>query len=122
MSALRALALLAVAAAATLGCTIGPTHHFHMVSARRTPRVGACTAPELHTDRGPDRPREAIAVLTSECSDSHPEQCRTALQSAACEATADAVVQVEARALRGGRLRMVGTAVEWLPAAPVTSP
>ncbi|MDO9015518.1 MAG: hypothetical protein Q7V43_01320 [Myxococcales bacterium] len=102
-----------LALALSLGCSSGPSHHFRMINARRTPRAEACAAPPLHTDHGPSTPREAIAVVTAECSDSHPEQCRTALQRAACEANADAVVDVDARPLRGGRVRMVGTAVEW---------
>ena len=105
------LALLALAAA--LGCSCGPTHHFHVINARRTPRAAPCAEPTVFTDRGPETPRESIAVLTAECASAHPEQCRQEIQRAACEANADAVVDATARPLRGSRLRMVGTAVEW---------
>lgn len=110
---MRPTVLLALLAA--LGCARGPNHHYQVINARRTPRATPCADPPLHTDHGPTTGREAIAVLTAECSDSHPEQCRTALQQAACEANADAVVDVEARPIRNsnGRVRMVGTAVEW---------
>lgn len=105
--------LIVLALAAALGCSSGPSHHFHMINARRTPRAAPCVDPTVFTDRGPETPREAIAVLTAECSDAHPEQCRSAMQRAACEADADAVIDATARPLRGGRVRMVGTAVEW---------
>jgi hypothetical protein len=108
---MRPMILLALAAA--LGCSSGPSHHFRIINARRSPRAEPCAVPPLHTDHGPSTAREAIAVVTAECSDAHPEQCRAALQRATCEANADAVVDVEARPLRGGRVRMVGTAVEW---------
>ena len=105
------MVLLALAAA--LGCSSGPTHHFHVINARRSPRAEPCAEPPVFTDRGPATPRESIAVLTAECGDAHPEQCRREIQRAACEANADAVIEATARPLRGGRLRMVGTAVEW---------
>lgn len=105
------MALLALVA--SLGCSSGPTHHSHMINARRTPRAAPCSEPSVFTDRGPETPREAIAVLTAECSNSHPEHCRLEMQRAACEVNADAVIDATARPLRGGRVRMVGTAVEW---------
>lgn len=105
------MALLALAA--SLGCSSGPSHHFRVINARRAPRAEPCAEPAVYADRGPATPREAIAVLTAECADSHPEHCRREMQRAACEADADAVVEATARPLRGGRVRMVGTAVEW---------
>lgn len=112
MRPLAALALLA-----SLGCSSGPTHHFRMINARRSPRAEPCREPTVYTDRGPDRPREALAVLTAECDSDHPEQCRTAMQAAACEVNADAVERAEAHPILGSRnrVRMVGTAIEWQP-------
>lgn len=105
---------------ASLGCSSGPTHHFLFMGARRSPRTSPCVAAqvEVHTDRGPSTPREALAVITAECDNDHPDQCRTALQQTACEVNADAVVSAEGRPLPRSRLRLVGTAVEWQPATP----
>ncbi len=109
----RAAAL--VLALAAMGCATAPTHHLQRMNGRRTPRAAACDHPELFIDRGPAREREVLAVVTAECTDRHPEQCRAELQRAGCDADADAVTEARANPLRGGRIRMVGYAVEWRP-------
>ena len=110
---MRPLALLSLIA--LLGCSSGPTHHFHVLNVRHSPRPTPCVPAQVqvHTDRGPGTAREIIAVLTAECDNDHPEQCRSALQRAACEVNADAVVTALARPLPRSRLRLIGDAVEW---------
>ena len=103
----------ALVVVATLGCATTPTHHLQRMNARRTPRATPCDHPEVYVDRGPAREREVLAVATAECSDRHPEQCRTELQRAGCDANADAVTESRAAPVHGGRIRMVGYAVEW---------
>lgn len=106
----RALLLCSLALAAS-GC-FSSYHVVRRIEPRRGPRAEACTAAPLYSDRGPDTPRVAIAVVTAECRTSKEAECRTHLQQAGCEANADAVVEVTRREV-DGHLRMVGTAVEF---------
>lgn len=81
---------------------------------RHSERAEACspTSLEAFADRGPSRPRLAFAVVTAECSDSKEQQCRDELLRGGCEVNADALIDVSQRVSQG-RLRMVGTAVEF---------
>ncbi len=81
---------------------------------RRSERAEACapSSLEAYADRGPSRPRLAYAVVTAECSDSKEQQCRDQLLLGGCEVNADALIDISQRVSQG-RLRMVGTAVEF---------
>lgn len=97
-----------------LAC-VSPSHHVRRMGDRRAPRAETCTPESLpiHTDHGPDLPREAFAVVTAECAESKEPECRQHLLLGGCEAQADALVDVTSRVARGRRL-MVGTAVEYV--------
>jgi hypothetical protein len=97
-----------------LGGCAGASHHVRTMGFRRTPRADACDVASLpmHDDRGPDRPREAFAVVTAECRESKEEECRQHLRLGGCEARADALIEVTNRVVNGRR-RMVATAVEY---------
>lgn len=110
----RASLLALSLASALFGCA-SPTHHVRYMSSRRAPRAEACTADTLqvHTDHGPDEPREAFAVVTAECGENKEAECRQQLILGGCEVGADALIDVESRVSRDRR-RMVGTAVEYV--------
>ena len=100
--------------AAVSGC-VGANHHIRVMDARRTPRVGLCDDPPIENDHGPDRPRVALAIVTAECGTSHEEECHRELVAGTCQADADALIDVARQRTPDGHLRMVGTAVEFLP-------
>ncbi len=81
---------------------------------RHSERAEACAAESLqaYADRGPSRPRLAFAVVTAECGESKEAQCREQLLRGGCEVNADALIDITQRVAQG-RLRMVGTAVEF---------
>lgn len=105
--------LLFVTTALGAAC-VSPSHHVRYMDRRHSERAEACAAASLqaYADRGPSRPRLAFAVVTAECSDSKEQQCREQLLQGGCEVNADALVDVSQRVTQG-RLRMVGTAVEF---------
>jgi hypothetical protein len=91
---------------------VSASHHLQRIGNRTGPRPEACTSPTIYTDRGPDRPRETLAIVTAECSRGRPEECRRHLQLGACDAGGDAVIEVTDRIAAGVR-RMVGTVVQY---------
>jgi hypothetical protein len=103
-----------LAAASLSAACISPSHHVRYMDRRHSERGEACVAESLqaYADRGPSRPRLAFAVVTAECSDSKEPQCREQLLQGGCEVNADALIDVSQRVSQG-RLRMVGTAVEF---------
>lgn len=106
-------ARLALACAALLGCVHGASHHIRRIESRDGARAERCADPPLYNDRGPDRPRESLAVVTAECDRDREAQCRAELRRGTCEADADALVEVSDQVIRGGVRRMVGVAVQW---------
>lgn len=102
---------LVLLAAVSSGC-FASGHVVRRIERRRSTRAEACAAPPLYSDRGPSRGRVAIAVITAECRTSKEAECRAHLQQGACEADADAVVEISRREVEN-HLRMVGTAVEY---------
>jgi len=106
--------VIALTLGAAVGC-VSPSHHVRYMGARRAPRAESCATDSLavHTDHGPDQPREAFAVVTAECAESKEPECRQHIALGGCEAQADAVIDVTSRVSRGRR-RMVGTAVEYV--------
>lgn len=121
LRALRRIFVCACVLAAGAGCA-APSHHVRRAGNRRAPRAEACVPDALpvFNDRGPDRAREAFAVVTAECRESKEEDCRRHLLLGGCEAGADALVDVTNRLVQGRR-RMIGTAVEYLGDAPAPS-
>lgn len=103
-------------------CTIRSRHHVRRFDDRRTAATSACAEPEIITDRGGDRPRQTLAVVTAECAPSKQAECRRELQRGVCSVSGDAIIEVTERPTRG-TLRMVGIAVAWTddeaPPAPV---
>lgn len=93
---------------------ISPSHHVSYMDRRHAERAEACVPETLpaYADRGPARPRLAYAVVTAECSDSKETQCREQLLRGGCEVNADALIDISQRVTQG-RLRMVGTAIEF---------
>lgn len=126
MRHLRTRASLALLFTALSGACIPAAHHVRTMDARHAPRAEACDPSTLptFTDRGPERPRLAFAVVTAECGESKEPECRDHLLRGGCEVNADALVEVSNRVSQGRR-RMVGTAVEFTgpesPAAPASS-
>ncbi len=125
MRHLRTRATLALLVTALSGACIPATHHVRTMDARRAPRADTCDPATLptFTDRGPERPRLAFAVVTAECGESKEPECRDHLLRGGCEVNADALIEVSNRVAQGRR-RMVGTAVEFTgpeSAAPAPS-
>lgn len=70
----------------------------------------------MHTDQGPDEPREVFALITADCAESKEAECRQQILLGGCEAQADALINVSSRVARGSR-RMIADAVEYVPGA-----
>lgn len=120
MRAARARVAMAVAAAGALAC-VSAGHHVRRLEGRSAPRQERCEHPPVHTDRGPDRPRVVLGVVTAECGSGSEPECRRELERGTCELDADALVEVSNRVTNRVR-RMVGTAVEYREDAPAGGP
>lgn len=107
------LARLSLLTALSLGCIHGASHHLRRIGDREGPAPERCTDPPIFADRGPERPRQSLSVVTAECDREREAQCRAELRRGACESNADALVEVSNQLLPGGLRRMVGVAVQW---------
>ena len=105
--------LIAVCAFASLVSCMAPRHHWSRIEDRHHPRQGVCDHPEVLAEH-PTRRYLSIAVVTAECRESKPEECRDHLQLGACEAGADAMIDMTNDTPRGMR-RMVATGIEYVP-------